>query len=30
VKNLLKAGLANDLIAKSTGLTIEEIEKLKF
>jgi len=30
VKNLLKAGLTNDLIAKSTGLTIEEIEKLKF
>jgi len=28
-KNLLKAGLANDLIAKSTGLSIEEVAKLK-
>lgn len=28
-KNLLKAGLANDLIAESTGLTIEEVIKLK-
>lgn len=28
-KNLLKAGLANDLIAESTGLSIEEIIKLK-
>ena len=28
-KNLLKSGLTNDLIAASTGLTIEEINKLK-
>jgi hypothetical protein len=28
-KNLLKAGLANDLIAESTGLSIEEIARLK-
>ena len=28
-KNLLKAGLSNDLIAESTGLSIEEIAKLK-
>ena len=27
--NLLKAGLANDLIAESTGLSVEEIIKLK-
>jgi predicted transposase/invertase (TIGR01784 family) len=27
-KNLLKAGLSNDLIAESTGLSIEEIAKL--
>jgi predicted transposase/invertase (TIGR01784 family) len=28
-KNLLKAGLSNDLIAESTGLSVEEIAKLK-
>ena len=28
-KNLLKAGLSNNLIAESTGLSIEEIAKLK-
>jgi predicted transposase/invertase (TIGR01784 family) len=28
-KNLLKAGLAIDVIADSTGLTIEQIEALK-
>jgi predicted transposase/invertase (TIGR01784 family) len=28
-KNLLKAGLSNDLIAESTGLSTQEIAKLK-
>ncbi|HJD56483.1 MAG TPA: transposase [Rickettsia endosymbiont of Pyrocoelia pectoralis] len=28
-KNLIKAGLKTELIASSTGLTKEEIEKLK-
>jgi hypothetical protein len=28
-KNLLKAGLSNDLIAEFTGLSTQEIAKLK-
>ena len=28
-KNLLKSGLTTDLIAKSTGLSVKEIEELK-